>query len=155
MSPPWACKCSSSLTGSAYRACGEAASALHSMLLLHVHQAKALKDLHVSGHNRAVLHELRAATDLSLRATKVTAKSLRHAMSTLVVQEGHLWLCLADRRRNQVNVTLQTQTPPSAITGQAVTGLWLSPCVPPCCPAMGTSVAQSQKLSQYLKNTLQ
>ncbi len=39
-----ACKYSSGLIGSAYRACGEAASVFHAMALLQVHQAKALKD---------------------------------------------------------------------------------------------------------------
>ncbi len=63
--PSRACKYSSGLTGSAYRACGEAASALHAMALLQVHQAKALRDLHEGGHDLAVLHELRAATDLA------------------------------------------------------------------------------------------
>ncbi len=48
--PSRACKYSSGLTGSAYRACGEAASALHAMALLQVHQAKALKDLHKGCH---------------------------------------------------------------------------------------------------------
>ncbi len=64
--PSRACKYSSGLTGSAYRACGEAASALHAMALLQVHQAKALRDLHEGGHDLAVLHELRAAMDLAL-----------------------------------------------------------------------------------------
>ncbi len=61
--PSWACKYSSGLTGSAYRACGEAASALYTMALLQVHQPK---DLHEGGHDLVVLHELRAATDLAL-----------------------------------------------------------------------------------------
>ncbi len=63
--PSRACKYSSGLTGSAYRACGEAASALHAMTLLQVHQAKALRDLHEGGHDLPVLHELGAATDLA------------------------------------------------------------------------------------------
>ncbi len=50
--PSRACKYLSGLIGSAYRACGRAASALHAMVLLQVHQAKS--------------HELRAKTDLSL-----------------------------------------------------------------------------------------
>lgn len=53
--PSQACKYSSSLTGNAYRACGEAASTLHAMPLLQVHQAKTLKDLHKRG-----LQELRS-----------------------------------------------------------------------------------------------
>ncbi len=39
-------------------------------------------------------------------------------------------------RRNQVSVTLHTQTPPPAVTGQAVTGRWPGSCVPHCCPTM-------------------
>ncbi len=101
--PSRACRHSSALTGSAYAACGEAASALHAMALLQVHQAKALRDLHEGGHDPGVLSELRTATDLALRATKVTARSLGRAMSTMVVQERHLWLCLdmkeADKAR--------------------------------------------------------
>ncbi len=96
--PSQACRHSSALTGSAYAACGEAASALHAMALLQVHQAKALRDLHEGGHDPGVRSELRTATDLALRATKVTARSLGRAMSTMVVQERHLWLCLADMK---------------------------------------------------------
>ncbi len=60
-----------------------------------------MKDRHKGGHDLVVLHEMRAATDLALRATKVTAQSLGHAMSTLVVQELHLWLCLTDMSRKR------------------------------------------------------
>ncbi len=41
-------------------------------------------------------------------------------------------------RRNQVSVTLHTQTPPPAITGQAVTGPGPGPCVPHRCPTTGS-----------------
>ncbi len=50
----------------------------------------------VSGHDPEVLKELRTTPDLAPRATKVMARSLGRAMSTLVVQERHLWLCLID-----------------------------------------------------------
>ncbi len=96
--PSQASKYSSGLTGSVYRACGEAASALHAMALLQVNQAKAVRDLHKGGHDLAVLHELHAAMDLALRVTKVTAHSLGRAMSTLVVQE--LGVCDAYRLCN-------------------------------------------------------
>ncbi|KAL0150774.1 hypothetical protein M9458_053932 [Cirrhinus mrigala] len=36
--------------------------------------------------------------DYALRATKVTAQALGRAMSTMVVQERHLWLNLAEMR---------------------------------------------------------
>ncbi len=118
--PSRACKYSSGLTGSAYRACGEAASALHAMALLQVHQAKALRDLHEGGHDLAVLHELRAATDLTLRATKVTAQSLDRVMSTLVVQERHLWLCLTDMKEQEKVQFLNAPVSQTGLFGDAV-----------------------------------
>ncbi|KAL0149660.1 hypothetical protein M9458_055035, partial [Cirrhinus mrigala] len=78
----------------AYRAAGQAATALHAMATLQVYQAKALKELHRGSPDQVVMQELRAATDLALRETKVTARSLGQVMSTLVVQERHLWLNL-------------------------------------------------------------
>ncbi len=118
--PSRACRYSSGLTGSAYRACGEAASALHAMALLQVHQAKALKDLHEGGHDLTVLHELHAATDLALRATKVTAQSLGRAMSMLVVQERHLWLCLADMKEQEKVQFLNAPVSQTGLFGDAV-----------------------------------
>ncbi len=49
------------------------------------------------------------------------------------------FLCSSRTRRNQVSVTLHTQTPPSAVTGQTITGPGLGPCVPSRCPFAGTS----------------
>ncbi len=110
--PSRACRYSSGPTGSAYRACGEAASALHAMVLLQVHQAKALKDLHEGGHGLVVLHEL--------RATKVTAQSLGHAMSTVVVQEHHLRLCLADMKELEKVQFLNAPVSQTGLFGNAV-----------------------------------
>ncbi len=90
------------------------------MALLQVHQAKALKDLHEGGHDLTVLHELRAATDLALRATKVTAQSLGRAMSTLVVQERHLWLCLADMKEQEKVQFLNAPVSQTGLFGDAV-----------------------------------
>ncbi|XP_016120158.1 multiple epidermal growth factor-like domains protein 11 [Sinocyclocheilus grahami] len=76
------------------------------MAILQVYQAKALK-------------ELRSATDTALGAMKVTAQALRRAMSTLVVQEHHLWLNLADMREvfldapiSQIESTGNSMCPP-------------------------------------------
>ncbi len=118
--PSRACRHSSALTGSAYAACGEAASALHAMALLQVHQAKALRDLHEGGHDPGVLSELRTAKDLALRATKVTARSLGHAMSTMVVQERHLWLCLADMKEVDKARFLNAPVSQTGLFGDAV-----------------------------------
>ncbi len=118
--PSRACRYSSALTGSAYAACGEAASALHAMALLQVHQAKALRDLHEGGHDPEVLRELRTATDLALRATKITARSLGLAMSTMVVQERHLWLCLADMKESDKMRFLNAPVSQTGLFGDAV-----------------------------------
>ncbi|KAL0150120.1 hypothetical protein M9458_054547 [Cirrhinus mrigala] len=96
--PSRACKFSSALVAKAYVASGQAASALHAMAILQVCQAKVLKDLHKGVPDPELLHELRSATDYALRATKVTAQALGRAMSTMVVQERHLWLNLAEMR---------------------------------------------------------
>ncbi|KAI2647783.1 Gag-Pol polyprotein [Labeo rohita] len=92
--PSKACRLSSALAGRAYCAAGQAATALHAMATLQVYQAKALKELHKGSPDQAVMQVMRAATDFALRATKVTARSLGQVMSTLVVQERHLWLNL-------------------------------------------------------------
>ncbi len=65
-------------------------------LLQVLFRLKALRDMHGGGYDPEVLRELRTAPDLAPRATKVMARSLGRAMSTLVVQERHLWLCLVD-----------------------------------------------------------
>ncbi len=53
--------------------------------------------MHEGSTNPRLKQELRSATDLALRVRKVAAQSLGEAMSTGVVQERHLWLCLVER----------------------------------------------------------
>ncbi len=66
------------------------------MAILQVHQAKVLKQVYEGSTDPGLMQELRTATDFALRAMKVTARSLGKAMSTMVVQERHLWLNLAE-----------------------------------------------------------
>ncbi len=96
--PSKACKLTAALTAKAYSAAGQAASALHAMAMLQVHQANALKQVHEGSADPGLMQELRTATDFALRATKVTARSLGKAMSTMMVQEHHLWLNLAEMK---------------------------------------------------------
>ncbi len=121
--PSRACKFSSALTAKAYGAAGQAASALHAMALLQVHQAKALKQLHEGDADPGVLQELRTATDLALRATKVMARALGQTMSTLVVQERHLWLSLADMRESDKHRFLDSPISQAGLFGDAVEDL--------------------------------
>ncbi|KAL0173928.1 hypothetical protein M9458_029896, partial [Cirrhinus mrigala] len=88
--PSRACKFSSALVAKACAASVQAASTLHAMAILQVYQAKALKDLHEGVPDPELT--------LTLRVTKVTAQALGRAMSTMVVQELHLWLNLAEMR---------------------------------------------------------
>ncbi len=78
--------------------CGLWRCCLHLMLRRYCRffRLKALRDMHGGGHDLEVLKELRTAPDPVPRTTKVMARSLGRAMSTLVVQERHLWLCLVD-----------------------------------------------------------
>ncbi|KAL0152661.1 hypothetical protein M9458_052384, partial [Cirrhinus mrigala] len=94
--PSKTCKFSSALVAKAYTASRQAASTLHAMPILQVYQAKVLKDLDEGVPNPELFQELRSVTDNVLRATKVTAQALGRAMSTMVVQERHLWLKLAE-----------------------------------------------------------
>ncbi len=96
--PSKACKLTDALAAKAYSAAGQAASALHAMAILQVHQAKALKQVHEGITDPGLMQELRTETDFALRVKKVTARSLWKAMSTMVVQERHLWLNLAEMK---------------------------------------------------------
>ncbi len=88
--PSKACKLTAALAAKAYSAAGQAASALHAMAILQVHQAKALKQVHGGSTDLGLIY------GDALRATKVTAWSLGKAMSTMVFQERHLRLNLAE-----------------------------------------------------------
>ncbi len=96
--PSKACRLTAALAAKAYSTAGQAASAVHAMTILQVHQAKVLKQVHEGSTDPGLMQELRTATDFTLRATKVTARSLGKAMSTMVVQERHLWLNLAEMK---------------------------------------------------------
>ncbi len=52
--------------------------------------------MHEGRTNPRLTQELYSATDLALRATEVKARSLWKAMSTLMVQDHHLWLSLVE-----------------------------------------------------------
>ncbi len=96
--PSKACKLRAAFAAKAYSAAGQAASALHAMAILQVHKAKALKQVHEGSTDPGLMQELRTVTDFALRVTKVTARSLGKAMSTMVVRESHLWLNLAEMK---------------------------------------------------------
>ncbi len=81
---------------------------------------QAIKQLHEGGADPGVLQELLTATDLALRVTKVKAWSLGQTMSTLVVQECHLWLTLADMREAGKHHFLDSHISQAGLFGEAV-----------------------------------
>ncbi len=100
--PSKPCRTTSALAGRSYASAGQAASALHSMEVLQVYQAKLLSAIDESEPDPATLRELRSTTDLALRATKTTAQAIGRSMASLVVLERHLWLTLdGDQGRGQ------------------------------------------------------
>ncbi len=65
--PSKLCRMTSALAGRAYSSAGQAASALHSKVVLQVLQAKLLCSMDESNPNPAAFNELCSATDLALR----------------------------------------------------------------------------------------
>ncbi len=64
--PSKPCRTTSALAGRSYASAGQVASALHSMAVLQVYQAKLLSAVDESEPDPATLRELRSATDLAL-----------------------------------------------------------------------------------------
>ncbi len=88
---------SSVLVAKGYVAAGHAGSCLHTMAVLQAYQADLLKDLDEGeGFNVEDICELRKTADLSLCATKETARATGRSMAALVAVERHLWLILSD-----------------------------------------------------------
>ncbi len=93
--PSKPCRATSALAGCAYSVAGQAASALHSMAVLQVFQAKMLANEEAS-LDSASLRDLRSTTDLALCTTKATAQVIEHSMSSLIVLARHLWLTMTE-----------------------------------------------------------
>ena len=114
-------KATSSLVGKAYSAAGQAAACLHTMSILQAYQADLLKDMDNCEEVSAdTIRELRRATDLSLRATKETAKSVGRSMAALVATEHNLWLNLSDIKDKDWSVLLDAPLSPTSLFGDAI-----------------------------------
>ena len=118
--PSKPCRSTSALAGRAYAAAGQAASALHSMAVLQVFQAKLLRTMDESGPNPEAFKDLRSATDIALRATKATAQSIGRAMANLTVLERHLWLTLTEMKDAEKAAFLDAPISQSGLFGPAV-----------------------------------
>ncbi len=85
--PSKPCRATSALAGHAYSVAGQAASALHSVAVLKVFQAKMLAN-EEAGLDSASLRDLRSATD----------QAIGRSMSSLIVLEHHLWLTMTEMK---------------------------------------------------------
>ncbi len=119
--PSKPCRATSALAGCAYSAAGQAASALHSLAVLQVFQAKMLAS-EEAGLDAASLRDLRSMTDLALRATKATAQAIGRSMSSLVVLECHLWLTLTEMKEADKVPFLDAPVSSNSLSGPAVEG---------------------------------
>ncbi|KAL0161520.1 hypothetical protein M9458_045245, partial [Cirrhinus mrigala] len=120
--PSKPCRTTSALAGRAYTSAGQAASALHSMAILQVFQAKLLAQSDKSALDPATLTELRSATDLALCATKATAQAIGKSMASLVVLERHLWLTLTEIKDADKVPFLDAPISPTGLFGPSVEG---------------------------------
>ncbi|KAL0147873.1 hypothetical protein M9458_056832, partial [Cirrhinus mrigala] len=89
--------------------------------LLEVYQADLLKEL-VEGEEikESDITELRRTADLSLRATKETARAIGRSMAALVATERHLWLTLSDMKKKDTVFLLDAPLAPSGLFSNAV-----------------------------------
>ncbi|ROL42307.1 hypothetical protein DPX16_8186 [Anabarilius grahami] len=120
--PSKPCRTTSALAGRAYASAGQAASALHSMAIFQVFQAKLLRSMDESGVEESAFRDLRSATDLALRATKAATQAIGRSMASLVVLERHLWLNLTEIKDQDKTAFLDAPVSPSGLFGPAVEG---------------------------------
>ncbi len=102
----------SALAACAYTLAGQAASALHSMVVLKVFQTKLLWCKDEADPDPAAFRELRCATDLALCATK----------ACLLVLERHLWLMLMEIKDVDKVPFLDSPVYPTGLFGPTVEG---------------------------------
>ncbi|KAL0203138.1 hypothetical protein M9458_001156, partial [Cirrhinus mrigala] len=111
----------SALVGKGYAAAGQAGACLHTMSVLQAYQADLLKELDEGAEiSDCDISELRRTADLSLRATKETARAIGRSMASLVAAERHLWLTLSDMKEKDRVFLLDAPLLPSGLFGDAV-----------------------------------
>ncbi|CAM4608253.1 unnamed protein product [Leuciscus chuanchicus] len=119
--PSKPCRTTSALVGKAYMAAGRAGACLHTMGLLQAYQADLLKEVDDSGEvSFDDICEMRRAVDLSLRATKETARAIGRSMAALVATERHLWLNLSGIGEREKTFLLDAPISSSGLFGDAV-----------------------------------
>ncbi|KAL0185775.1 hypothetical protein M9458_017445, partial [Cirrhinus mrigala] len=113
-----------SVGGQGVYGCGQAGACLQTMSVLQAYQADLLKELDEGEKIRdSDISELRRTADLSLRATKETARAIGRSMAALVAVERHLWLTLSDMKEKDRVFLLDAPLSPSGLFGDAVNSI--------------------------------
>ncbi|KAI5108305.1 hypothetical protein C0J45_1899, partial [Silurus meridionalis] len=100
----------------------QAAGCLHTMSVLQAYQADLLQDLDEGLSSGADdIKDLLRAADLTLWATRHTARAVGQTMAALVATERHLWLTLSDLLDKDRAVLLNALMNPPGLFGDAVT----------------------------------
>ncbi len=111
----------SALVGKGYAAAGQAGACLHTMAVLQAYQADLLRELDEGEElSSDDISELRRTADLSLRATKETARAIGRSMAAMVAAERHLWLTLSDMKDKDRVFLLDALLAPSGLFGNAI-----------------------------------
>ncbi|KAI2647838.1 Transposon Ty3-G Gag-Pol polyprotein [Labeo rohita] len=98
-----------------------AEACLHTMLVLQAYQADLLKELDEGEEIKdSDISEIRRTADLSLRATKETARAIGRSMAALVAAERHLWLTLSNMKEKDRVFLLDAPLLPAGLFGDAV-----------------------------------
>ncbi len=122
--PTKPCRTTSALIGKSYVAAGQVGMALHTMAILQAYQADVLKEMDEGGSlTPEALKELRKATDLTLRATKHTARAVGCSMAGSVAAEHHLWLNLTEIREKEKVFLLNAPISQTGLFGEAVSSV--------------------------------
>ncbi len=96
--------------------------ALNTMAILQAYQADVLKEMDEgTGLTKEAVKELRRATDLALRSTKHTARTVGRSMAVSVAGERHLWLNLTEIREKEF--LLDAPISQSGLFGEAVSSV--------------------------------
>lgn len=107
------CRLTAHLADKAYASAGEAASALHSMAVLQVFQAKLLQSLDSGNVDADAMKDLR--TDFVLMATKCSAQAISRSMRFMMFLHRHLWLTLAALKDLDRKALLNAPITPSSL----------------------------------------
>lgn len=113
--PSKACRTTSALIGLAYTTAGQAASAIHAMAVLQVHQANLLRKMDEEGPNPESFTDLRSVT-------KSATQAIGRSMASLTVTERHLWPMLSDMKESDRATFLDTPVSTAGLFGPAVKG---------------------------------